>query len=100
NLGDKYRIEADVPGIGKDNLDVEVREDRLTIKAEKEEEKEEKGEDYLRRERGYRSFYREIPLSDEVLSDEAEASLKNGVLRIDLPKKEPTKKEGRKLEIK
>lgn len=100
DAGDKYLIQADIPGINKDDLEVEIKEDRLSIKAESKEEKEEKGENYVRRERGYRSFYREIPLSENVLADEAEASYKNGVLEISLPKKEPEEEEGRKLEIK
>ncbi len=99
--GDMYLCEAELPGIDKDDIEIELRDDKLTIKAETKEETKEEGEDYLRHERGYRSFYRELPLPDEVLTEEAEASLSNGVLEITLPKKEPEeKKEGKKIEIK
>ena len=98
--GDRYEVNAEMPGINKDDIEVEVRDDKLTISGETKEEIEEKDEDFVRRERGYRSFYREIPLTDEVMSDEAEASYSNGILEISLPKKEKEKKKGKTLEIK
>ncbi|MEF8873287.1 MAG: Hsp20/alpha crystallin family protein [Candidatus Thermoplasmatota archaeon] len=99
DLGDKYRVEAEMPGLDKDDIEIEVRKDGMVIEAEKEKEIEEEGEDYLRSERGYRSFYRKLPLPDEVNVDEVGANLENGILTIDLPKKEPEEKEGRKIEI-
>ncbi|MGM0404794.1 MAG: Hsp20/alpha crystallin family protein [Thermoplasmatota archaeon] len=99
DLGDQYSIQAEIPGLDKDDIELEITEDKLTIKAEKEQEKKEEGEDYVRRERGYRSFYRELPLSDEVISEETKASYKKGVLDIRIPKKEKEKKEGIKVDI-
>jgi len=95
DLGDKYRVEAEMPGLDKDDIEIEVRGDSIVIEAEKEENIEEEGEDYLRSERGYRSFYRKLPLPDEVKVED----LENGILSIDLPKKEPEKKKGKKIEI-
>lgn len=95
--GDRYEINAEMPGIDKDDIEVEIRDDRVKISGETKEEKEEKEEDFVRRESGYRSFYRELPMGDEVISDEAEASYNNGVLEITLPKRE--KKKGKTLEI-
>ncbi|MFW6143952.1 MAG: Hsp20/alpha crystallin family protein, partial [Candidatus Natronoplasma sp.] len=99
DLGDKYRVEAEIPGIDKDDIEIELRDDSLVIEAEKEEETEEEGEDYLRRERGFKSFYRKLPLPEEVNPEEVAASLENGILSIDMPKKEPEKKKGKKIEI-
>jgi HSP20 family protein len=70
----------------------------LEISAEKKEEKEEKEEGYIRRERSYRKFYRSIPLPAEVDRDKAEASLKDGVLKIEIPKL--AGKEVKKIEVK
>jgi len=100
DLGDKYQIQADIPGIDKEDLEIELRDGSLVIEGETSEETEEEGEDYIRRERGYRSFYRELPMPDEVKEEEVMAELDRGVLTIDLPKKEPEEKKGKKIEIK
>ena len=100
DLGDKYLCEIDMPGMSKDDIEIEVREDRLKVKGEAKQETKEEGEDYIRRERRYSSFNRELPMPEDVISEDAEATLKNGVLKITLPKKEPEKKKGKKIEIK
>ena len=100
DLGDKYLCELDVPGLSKDDVEIEVREDRLSIKGEAKRETKEEGEDYVRQERSFRSFSRELPMPEDVVSEDAEATLKNGVLKVTLPKKEPEKKKGKKIEIK
>ncbi len=100
NKGDHYLVEAELPGIDKKNISVELKEDRLTLKGEHKEETKEEGENYVRQERGYSSFYREIPLPDDVKEDDVDATLKNGILSIKLPKTEKEEKEGKKIEIK
>ncbi|MBS3817313.1 MAG: Hsp20/alpha crystallin family protein [Candidatus Thermoplasmatota archaeon] len=100
DLGDEYRLKSEIPGLDKDDIEIELRDDNIVIEGERTEEKEEEDEGYLRRERGYRSFYRELPLPNEVKADEINASLDNGILTVDMPKKEPEKKEGKKIEIK
>ena len=99
DLGDLYRVEAEVPGLDKSDIEIELRDDNIVINGERTEEKEEEGEDYLRRERGYKSFYRRLPMPNEVKSDEIKASLENGILTIDLPKKESKKKKGKRIKI-
>ena len=99
DLGDRYLIEAEIPGIDKEDIDIELKDDTLVIEGETTEETEEEGEDYLRRERGYRSFYRRLPVPEEVEQDEVSAELDRGILTIDLPKKETEVKEGKKIDI-
>lgn len=98
--GDKFSIQAEMPGVDKDDIEVEVRDDMVTLKGESKSEVKEEDEGYLRRERNVQSFYREIPLSAEVKTDESEATLENGILKIDLPKKEKEKKKSKTIEIK
>lgn len=83
---DKLVVAADIPGVEKGDITINIRGDMLEISAEKKEEKEEKEEGYIRRERSYRKYYRSIPLPAEVDKDKAEASLKDGVLKIEMPK--------------
>lgn len=91
-------INADMPGVEKEDITINIRGDMLEINAEKKMEKEEKGEGYIRRERRYTKFYRAIPLPTKVNKDEVKASLKNGVLQIELPKL--AEEEAKKIEVK
>ena len=92
-------VKAELPGVQKDDLDIEVTEDMLSIKAETKEEKEEKDAHYLRRERSWGMFQRIIPLPVEVKAKEAKASFKDGLLEVTIPKVEAEKKE-EKVKIK
>ncbi len=92
---DKVLVTADVPGVDKGDVTVNVRGDMLEITAEK---KEEKGEGYIRRECGYTGFYRRIPLPAEVDPGKVDATLKDGVLRIEMTKTAPS--EAKKIEVK
>jgi len=98
DMEDKILVTADVPGVDKGDVTVNVRGDMLEITAEKKEEKEEKGEGYIRRERGYTGFYRRIPLPAEVDPGKVDATLKDGVLRIEMVKTVPS--ETKKIEVK
>jgi len=83
-----FYLEADVPGLTLNNLAIFVTDGRvLTIKGERTECECENGK-WLRRERGYGSFERQIDLPGPVNEEQVEASLKNGVLTITLPKAE------------
>ncbi|MCK4812059.1 MAG: Hsp20/alpha crystallin family protein [Methanosarcinales archaeon] len=95
---DKILVIADIPGVEKGDITLNVRGDMLEITAEKTKEKEEKGEGYIRRERGYTKFYRRIPLPAEVDPNNVDAALKDGVLRIEMVKTAPP--EVRKIEVK
>jgi len=95
-----FRVEAELPGLDLENLDVSITKESLVIKGEKKEEKKEEDENYLRHETSYDSFYRQLPLPQTADSDKAEASFKNGVLTIKIQKKADAIHKPRKLEIK
>lgn len=94
----QFKVRADLPGVTKDDVKVEVTDNFLTISGERKEEKEEKGEGFYRSERNYGSFYRQIPLPEGAMTENAAATFQNGVLEITIPAPKavaPT----RKLEI-
>lgn len=93
-----FVIQADLPGIKKDDVKVEITDHQLTVEGERKDEREEKGEGFFRSERTYGSFFRQIPLPEGVDTKKAKAEFKNGVLEIsmDAPKLADGK---RRLEI-
>lgn len=98
--GNNFIVRADLPGLKKDDVDVELGEDTLTIRGERHSEREEKREGYFHTEREYGRFYRTIPLPEGVIGESAEAKFKDGVLEITMqaPPSEVSRK--RKVEIK
>ncbi len=100
--GKEFVLKAEIPGIKKEDLSIEITENGVEIsgetKAEQKEEDKDKG--YLRRERRYSSFYRSLPLPDKVLTDKAEADLKDGVLTVRLPKAVLPEKKTKKVQVK
>ena len=94
----EFLLKAWLPGMEQKDIDVSLEENRLTIKGEKKEEKEEKGENYIRKEISSGSFYRAFNLTVPVKEDEIKASYKNGILELVLPKEEKAKP--KKIEIK
>jgi len=99
--GKEYLLKAEIPGINKEDLAIEVGENEIEISGEtKAEEKEEDKEGgYIRRERRYSKFYRTLPLPDSVIADKAEAELKDGVLTVKLPKASPPEKKLKKVQV-
>lgn len=95
----EYIIEADLPGFDKDDIEVEIANDTLTISAKKEDEKEEKGENYIRKERRRGEFARSFGIRG-VDHNKIAAEYKNGVLTLTLPKTEEEKKQTKKINIK
>jgi HSP20 family protein len=95
--GKEYRLTVDLPGFSKEDVDVQVMEDGVTVHAKKMQSTDEQNKNYIRRERAARTYFRRIMLPEPVRADEAKASLTNGTLEIKLPKKEP--KETKKLTI-
>jgi HSP20 family protein len=91
-------IRADLPGLSKDDVNVELNDDAITISGERHNENEEQREGYYRSERSYGSFYRQIPLPRGVNADDAQASFRNGVLEITL-KAPQLQSQKRRLEI-
>lgn len=94
-----FMVRADLPGLTKDDVKIEVTNELLTLSGERKSEKEEKGEGFYRTERKYGTFFRQIPLPEGAKTENANATFRNGVLEITMPmpKFEPTV---RKLEIK
>jgi HSP20 family protein len=83
---DKIMVTADVPGVEKEDITVNIHGDILEISAEKKKETEEKGENYIRKERSFSKFYRRISLPTEVDPNKVEATLIDGVLHIEMGK--------------
>ncbi len=83
---DAVVVKAEVPGIEPKDIQVELQEQVLTIRGEKKEEKEEKGETYYRRERAYGAFARSVRIPAAVDRNKVNATFKNGVLTVTLPK--------------
>jgi HSP20 family protein len=98
--GNAYELAADLPGIDEKNIEVKLAQGGLTIKGEKQEEKEEKKKDYYLHERQIGSFERHFALPEGVDTDKIEASFKNGVLTVRLPKKPEAIKPEKKIEVK
>jgi len=96
----EIKISAEVPGLEEKDVEVLLSSDSLTIRGEKKQEKEEKGQSYYRSERRYGSFSRVIPLAADIEPDKAEAKFRNGVLNISIPKTEKAKADVKKIPIK
>lgn len=86
--GSAFRLNAEMPGIKKENVNLEVTENELEISAEMKEEKKEEDEKsgFIRHERRYSKFYRKVPMPQPIDSEKVEAELKDGVLTVKLPK--------------
>lgn len=88
---DEVIVKAEMPGVDKKDLDVEVLPESLSLRAETATEREEKEQTYHRRERVWRRYERLIPLPAEVVTDQATAVMKDGVLEVRMPKTERSK---------
>ena len=87
-----YKITAELPGMEKDDVKVEVKDRVLTIEGEKKEEKEEKEDNYYRVERSYGSFHRSFSLPEDITEDKIKAAFKNGVLTLTIPRSKEEQK--------
>jgi len=81
----QFIVRADLPGLTKDDVKVEVTDDALTIQGERKQEHEESREGWHRSERSYGSFFRSIPLPEGISAEEAKANFHDGVLEITMP---------------
>jgi HSP20 family protein len=93
----EFNVRAELPGLDKNDLDVDVSGDVLSIKGEKKDEEEKKDKGYYMRESYFGSFQRNIRLPAEVQRDQVEATFKDGILNITIPKSE--EKKARKIQI-
>jgi HSP20 family protein len=96
---DDIVVKAELPGMEKDNIEVNLSANRLTIKGEKKQEEEIKKEGYYRSERSYGSFVRTLELPREVQTDKVKAAFKDGILEIRLPKTEEAKRKEIKVKV-
>jgi HSP20 family protein len=94
-----YEVNLDVPGLTESDLSLEVKDDVLTIKGHKEERIEDKDKHYYRVERSYGSFHRTLALSGDAIGDEIKANLDNGVLRLEIPRRETATQEVKRISI-
>jgi HSP20 family protein len=96
---DRIVVQAEMPGMSKDDIQISVTDNILTIRGEKTKEKADKGKDYYRSERVYGTFLKTLPLPAEINPDKVEAKFNNGVLEIRLPKSEAAKKKQIKINV-
>lgn len=99
--GDKYILQAELPGFQKEDIRIDLNNDLLTISAEHREDKEEKDKEgnFVRRERHYGSYARSFDVSG-IQTDHITADYKNGVLELALPKSAPAHEQTRRIELK
>lgn len=97
---DEYDIRAELPGVKKEDLDIDLNDNYLTIRAKKEVEKEENEKSYRRTEFKYGEFSRSIYIPQEVDFDKIDAKLEHGILRIRIPKIEKSKDTVKKIVVK
>jgi len=95
-----YQVTAELPGMDEKNIEVKLDNGGLTIKGEKQEEKEEKKKGYHLQERRYGSFERYFTVPKDVDADKIEANFKKGVLTVTLPKKPEAQKPAKKIDVK
>ena len=96
--GDKFVLEAELPGFKKEDIKLDLKDGVLTISAQHSSENEEKKDSYVRRERRYGSFSRSFDVSG-IQEDHISAAYNNGVLELTLPKAQPEVPAARQIEI-
>lgn len=87
--GNQLRVKMNVPGVKKNEIKLNVTDNSLEISAEHKESSEEKKKNYLRKERSKVSYYRTLPLPENVVSNKVKAKMTDGVLEVILPKTKP-----------
>jgi HSP20 family protein len=97
--GKEIAVKAELPGMDEKDIEVLLMENTLTLRGEKKEEKEDKGENYYHTERTFGSFTRVIPLPAGIDANKIKATFKNGVLNVKLPKTEEEKMKGKKIPV-
>ena len=96
---DKFTVRAELPGLKKEDVEVQLADDALTIRGERREEHEEEREGVYHSEREYGQFYRTIALPEGVITENAQATFRDGVLEITMPAAPAEVNRGRRLEI-
>lgn len=96
--GDRYILEAELPGFSKEDIKLDIEGDYLTICAEHSEERSHDKKDFVHRERRYGSFTRSFNIAD-VKAEEIKAKYKGGILELDMPKKDGSRPSVRRIDI-
>ncbi|MGH2668602.1 MAG: Hsp20/alpha crystallin family protein [bacterium] len=97
--GDELVIRAELPGLSKDDIKIEVHDEELTIQGERRQEHKEERGGFYRSERSYGSFYRTIPLPEGARAEAAKASFRDGVLEVVIPAPHREASRGRRIAI-
>ena len=92
-------VRADLPGLTKNDVKVEITDNAITIEGERRGEKEDKREGFYRSERSYGKFYRRLPIPEGIDVKDAEATFENGVLEVKMKASKREQQKGRRLEI-
>ncbi len=98
--GDSLRLVAELPGVDRKDIEVNVTDDSVTLNAEKKTEETREDEGYFHQERRYSSFQRSIRLPAEVVAEDTKAEYKNGVLQLELKKKHEAGRKEHRVEVK
>jgi HSP20 family protein len=98
--GNELVIKAEIPGMKKEEINIDFRDDTITISGEKKSEERTERKDYHRVERSFGSFSRRLRLPVDIQVDKSQASFKDGVLEIRMPKSETEKQKVRKIAVK
>jgi HSP20 family protein len=92
-------VEAELPGVKKEDIEVAIEDGELVIRGERKSERRTEEQGYYRMERSYGRFYRRLPLPDDVNPDQIEARFDNGVLNLRIPRQVPAQQEPKKIPI-
>lgn len=98
-LGEKFVLKLEIPEVEKDSIDIKINDNELTIRGERKIEAGIEPDSYHRMERGYGTFTRSFSLTKTIDAAKIKASIKDGILRIELPKKEEVKPKQIKIEL-
>jgi HSP20 family protein len=96
---DRYVLTAELPGVDKKDVSVAANGSSITIRGEKRDEKETRGRRFYRHERSFGRFLRALPIPEDADTDKIDASFRNGVLTVEIPRSEKAVHEGRKIEV-
>lgn len=94
-----YEVSAELPGMKEEDINITMKGDSLILEGEKKSERKEDQKGYYASEFSYGSFYRTIPLKDDVNEEDVRAEYKDGVLKVHLQKLAENKKKNRKIQI-
>jgi len=98
--GDRFVLTVEFPGFDRKDVEVRVDQNGLNLKATKRADKESKTSDGMSRQSSYSYFERYLSLPGQISSEKVKGTMKNGVLALDLPKRESTKDKTRKVDLK